>query len=286
MELRQNWHKFQRLLGPLPPKKPGMVVLHSNNRILSAALSLNSSGQSNSGFSDQGRSLEPMDSAWEILAHKYNCSGATFLDSEVLSESIAQVASVRPTAPATDHFYAQLVKLREMISLEKGEKSKLAQHFGDRPHEQFWPRKNFLLSLFRSFFGELFPERKLLLFSVVSDSNTIDSVLLEFQGAELKGFCDPDFSGLDWKGTDLFLPESAARFVAWCESHYMLPAYSMFLSKRVWEECRQVQMISGDRVAWKTLVKYKTARDVEKEVLLEPEPWPVKALLRWQSMRA
>jgi hypothetical protein len=90
-----------------------MVVLHSNSRILSAALSLNSSGQSNSGFSDQGRSLEPMESAWEVLAHKYNCSGATFLDSEALSESIAQVASVRPTAPATDHFYAQLVKLRE-----------------------------------------------------------------------------------------------------------------------------------------------------------------------------
>jgi hypothetical protein len=140
--------------------------------------------------------------------------------------------------------------------------------------------------LFRSFFGELFPERKLLLFSVVSDANTIDSVLLEFQGAELKGFCDPDFSGLDWRGTDLFLPESAARFVAWCESHYMLPAYSIFLSKRVWEECRQAQMTAGERAAWKTLLKYKTARDVEKEVLLEPEPWPVKALLRWQSMRA
>lgn len=286
MELRQNWHKFQRLLGPLPPKKPGMVVLHSNNRIQAAALSLNSSGQSNSGFSDKGKSLDPMESAWEVLSHKYNCGGATFLESNALSEAIAQVASVRPTAPATDHFYAQIVKLREMIGVEKGDRSKLAQHFGDRPFEQYWPRKNFLLSLFQSFFGELFPERKLLLFTVVNDANSIDSILLEFQGDELKGFCDPDFSGLDWKGMDLFLPETAQRFVAWCESHHILPAYSIFLTRRVWEDCRQAQMTQGERAAWKVLLKAKHARDVEKEVLFEPEPWPVKALVRWQSMRA
>jgi hypothetical protein len=286
MELRQNWHKFQRILGPLPPKKPGMVVLHSNNRILSAALSLHSSGQSNSGFADQGRTLDPIEGAWEVLSHKYNCSGATFLESEALMEAVAQVASVRPTAPATDHFHAQLVKLREMIGVEKGEKTKLAQHFGDRPFEQYWPRKNFLLSIFRSFFGELFPERKLLLLAVVSDSNQLESILLEFHGSELKGFCEPDFSGLDWKGLDLFLPETAARFVSWCESHYMLPAYTLFLTKRVWEDCRQTQMTSGERSAWKSLMKFRSARDVEKEVLFEPEPWPLKALLRWLALRA
>jgi len=285
MEVRQNWHKFQRVLGHLPPKKSGLVVLHSHNRILAGALGFSAGSPSSSGFSDVGRQIDQVDSAWEVLAHKYNSTGATFIENEELMAALAQVAAVRPSAPATDHFHAQLVRLREMLGVEKGEKSKLAVHVGDRPVDQFWPRKNFLLSLFRSFFGELFPERKLVLLGVVNDSQSMDCLLLEFQGSELKGFCEPDFSGIDWKGTDLFLPESAARFVSWCESHHMLPAYSIFLTRRVWEECREAQMLHGEKSAWKALQKFRSQRDVEKEVLFEPEPWPVKALLRWHSMR-
>jgi hypothetical protein len=286
MEVRQNWHKFQRLLGPLPPKKSGLVVLHSHNRILAGALGLAAGSPSQSGFSDQGKQTDQLDTTWEVFSHKYNAAGATFLDNEELMNALSQVAAVRPTAPATDHFYAQLTRLREMIGVEKkAEPNSLATHVGERPVEQFWPRQNFLLTLFRSFFGELFPERKLLLLGVVNGARSLDTLLLEFQGPELKGFCEPDFSGMDWQGQDLFLPETAGRFVAWCESHYMLPAYSLFVSRRIWEECREAQMIHGEKAAWKLLQKTRSQRDVEKELLFEPEPWPVKALLRWHSMR-
>jgi hypothetical protein len=285
MELRQNWHKLQRILGPLPPKKPGMVVLHSHNRVLAGALGHSAQSPSNSGFTDVGRQIDPMDTTWELFSHKYASAGATFLDNEELMGALAQVAAVRPSAPATDHFHAQLTKLRELMGVDKGEKSKLALHVGERPVEHFWPRKNFMLSLFKSFFGELFPERKLLLLGVVNDAQNMDALLLEFQGAELKGFCEPDFSGIDWKGKDLFLPETAARFVAWAEQYHMLPAYSLILTKRVWEECRDVQTNQGEKAAWKHLLKIRRARDVEKEVLFEPQPWPMKALLHWHSLR-
>jgi hypothetical protein len=120
---------------------------------------------------------------------------------------------------------------------------------------------------------------------VVNDAHSMDALLLEFQGAELKGFCEPDFSGIDWKGMDLFLPETAARFVGWCESHHMLPTYSLLLTRRVWEECRGAQMMQGEKAAWRQLQKFHSQRDVEKEVLFEPSPWPMKALLRWHAMR-
>ena len=285
MELRQNWHKLQRILGPLPAKKPGMVVLHSHNRVLAGALGYSAQSPSNSGFTDVGRQVEPIENAWEVFSHKYNSSGATFIDNEELLTALAQVAAVRPTAPATEHFHAQLTRLRELMGVEKGEKSRLATHVGERPVESFWPRKNFMLALFKSFFGELFPERKLLLLGVVNDAHSMDALLLEFQGAELKGFCEPDFSGIDWKGKDLFLPETVSRFVAWVENHHMLPSYALIITKRVWEECREIQISQGEKAAWKHLLKVRGQRDVEKEVMLEPEPWPMKALVRWHALR-
>src|SRR5690606_26355771 len=136
MEVRQNWHKFQRILGSLPPKKPGLVVLHAHNRVLAGALGFSASSPSNSGFSDVGRQVDQVDSTWEVLSHKYNASGATFIESEELMAALSQVASVRPSSPATDHFYAQLVRLREMIGVDKNEKSKLAVHVGEKPVEQ------------------------------------------------------------------------------------------------------------------------------------------------------
>ncbi|RZA06777.1 MAG: hypothetical protein EOP11_09435 [Proteobacteria bacterium] len=176
MELRQNWHKLQRILGPLPAKKPGMLVLHSHNRVLAGTLGHSAQSPSNSGFTDVGREIDPIDTTWELFAHKYNSVGATFIDNEELMGALSQVAAVRPTAPATDHFHAQLTKLRELMGVDKGEKSKLATHMGERPVEHFWPRRNFMLSLFKSFFGELFPERKLLLLAVVNDAQSIDAL--------------------------------------------------------------------------------------------------------------
>ena len=285
MELRQNWHKFQRILGPLPPRKSGVAVLHSHRRVIAGALGLSAGSPSSSGFVDLGMPVEDADGAWEVLQHKYNVSGATFVDHEQLMQALVQVAAVRSSSPATDHFHAQIVRLRELLGVEKGEKSTLATHYGDRPVESFWPRKNFLLSIFRSFLGELFPERKLLLLGVVDGPAKMDALLLEFQGHELKGFCEPDFSSVDWQGADLFLPETAARFVSWCESYYMLPAYSIFLTRRVWEDCRELQMLHGEKQAWRFLQKTLSARDVEKEILFEPRPWPLKALVRWHGMR-
>ncbi|HEY8278387.1 MAG TPA: hypothetical protein VIH99_02105 [Bdellovibrionota bacterium] len=285
MELRQNWHKFQRILGPLPPKKSGLVLLLSHNRVVAGAVGFAAGALSRSGFRDLGRQVDDMTGAWDDLSAKYQCAGASFIDQRELLNALSQVAAVRASAPATDHFHAQVARLRELLGVERGEKSRLATHLGERPVEHFWPRKNFLLGLYRSFFGELFPERKLLLVGVVNSPDSFDSLLLEFQGAEVKGFSEPDFSGIDWKGLDLFLPETAARFVAWCENHYVLPAYSIFLSRRVWDEVRTAQMSHGEKAAWRLLQKIRSQRDVEKEVLFEPEPWPMKALLRWHGMR-
>lgn len=262
-----------------------MAVLHSHKRVVAGALGLSAGSPSSAGFLDTGLAMEDPDGAWEVLAHKYNVSGATFIEHEQLLQALVQVAAVRSTSPATDHFHAQIMRLRELIGVDKGEKSSLAVHFGDRPVENFWPRKNFLLSIFRSFLGELFPERKLLLLNVVDGPEQMDSLLLEFHGHELKGFCEPDFSSVDWKGADLFLPETAARFVSWCENYYMLPAYSIFLTRRVWEDCRELQMMHGEKQAWKFLQKTLSQRDVEKEILFEPRPWPLKALIRWHGMR-
>jgi hypothetical protein len=285
MELRQNWHKFQRILGPLPAKKSGMVLLLSHNRVVAGAMSLAASAVSRGGFRENGRQIDDVTGAWDDLSAKYDATGATFIDQGELLSVLSQVASVRATSPATDHYHAQLGRIRELLGVEKGEKSKLAQHMGERPTEQFWPRKNFLLGVFRSFFGELFPERKLLLVGVVNGPESFDALLLEMHGAEVKGFSEPDFSGIDWKGLDLFLPENAARFVAWCENHYVLPTYSVLLSKRLWDELRGIQMTQGEKAAWRHLQKTRSQRDVEKEVQFEPEPWPMKALVRWHSMR-
>jgi hypothetical protein len=278
MELRQNWHKFQRILGPLPPKKSGMLLLLSHNRVVAGAMSLAASAVSRGGFRENGRQIDDVTGAWDDLS-------ATFIDQGELLSVLSQVAAVRATSPATDHYHAQLGRIRELLGVEKGEKSKLAQHMGERPTEQFWPRKNFLLGVFRSFFGELFPERKLLLVGVVNGPESFDALLLEMHGAEVKGFSEPDFSGIDWKGLDLFLPENAARFVAWCENNYVLPTYSVLLSKRLWDELRGIQMTQGEKAAWRHLQKTRSQRDVEKEVQFEPEPWPMKALVRWHSMR-
>jgi hypothetical protein len=285
MELRQNWHKFQRILGPLPPKKSGLVLLLSHNRVVSGVLGLAGAARARGGFREVGRQIDDITGAWDDLSAKYDCTGSTLIQQNELIAALSQVAAVRASSPATEHFHAQLGRLRELLGVERGEKSQVATHFGERPVEQFWPRKNFLLGLFRSFFGELFPERKLLLVGVVNSPDHFDALLLELHGAEVKGFSEPDFSGIDWKGLDLFLPETAARFVAWCENHYVLPTYSIFLTKRVWDEARSAQMANGDRAAWRLLQKTRSQRDVEKEIQFEPEPWPIKALLRWHSMR-
>lgn len=284
MELRQNWHKFQRLLGHLPPRKTGLVLLHSNQKILAGAVGAPADQVNRAGFEDAGFPSEHVESAWESLSHKYGASGATFIEREALIEALAQAAAVRQGGSATENFHAQLAALRRLIDSEKN--GKLAIHLGDKPVEAFWPREHFLLGFFRSFFSELLPERKLLLLVVVKGPGEIEALLLEFQGRELKGFCDPDFSGLDWKGSDLFLPETAERFVLWCENHYLTPTYSLVLTERVWQECRDYQGTQGERQAWRHLLKVRGQRDVEKEVLFSPEPWPIKAMLRWNSFRA
>jgi hypothetical protein len=285
MELRQNWHKFRRTLGCLPPKKSGLVVLHSHQRALAGIQGQVHGQQSNEFFQDTGMALEPFEGSHEVLAHKYNAGSVMFVDSDELLSQLGQVAQVRPGAPATDHFYSQVNMLRERFLEKSVDRQKLAHSFGDRNHDSFWPRSHFFMNWYRSFFGELFPERKLLLLMVVDSSVQFDSILLDFQGAELKGFCEPDFSSVDWRGQDLYLPSTAGRFVAWCESHHLLPTYSLVISRRVWNECRDIQQNQGERAAWRSLQKFKSERDVEREVLFEPDPWPVKALLRWHSFR-
>ncbi|MGZ3655502.1 MAG: hypothetical protein ACXVCS_08090, partial [Bdellovibrionota bacterium] len=99
MELRQNWHEFQRILGPLPPKKSGMVLLLSHNRVVAGALGLAVSAVSRNGFREIGRQIDDVTGAWDDLSAKYDAGGATFIDQGELIAALSQVAAVRATAP-------------------------------------------------------------------------------------------------------------------------------------------------------------------------------------------
>ncbi len=55
---------------------------------------------------------------------------------------------------------------------------------------------------------------------------------------------------------------------------------------RVIKTARNIKDINdGAKKAWSYFTQQSTQRDSEKELLIEPMPWPITAALRWHSMR-
>lgn len=286
MEQRRNWRKFRELAGHLPAKKPGMAIVCTEKKVLCGALS----GVGNPvlpHFRDEGVPIEHVENTAEQLSHKYASGCVSFINRDELLQLLGQISSPGGSiSKLPESYYTQLERIREALKISKGEKSKLAVHLGDRPVEQFWPQEVFLFSLFDTMFSELLPERKILLLGVQKAGNELDAVALEFSGTELKNFSVPDWSGLDRQGApaDFFHRPTVERMVLWCENHFMLPTYAIFVQERVWEECRDLQRKQGNKAAWKHFMKAKSQRDADTTVLMEPEPWPIKAALHWQSL--
>lgn len=286
-EHRQNWRKFQKILGYVPAKAQGLLVVGAGKKLLAGAVTSSCQDLPHKDFSHQGFEAEHVENAWEILTHEYHAAGMTYIDRDELFTELASIAAIKSGKSSTDIFYDQVKMLRESLKLERGEKTKLASHFGDKPVGNFWPRENFFLGYFQSMFSDLLPERKILLLGIVEEDNSLSSIALEYQSSQLKRFIEPDWNNLEIeKDTDFFQQEMMARFVLWCENHYVLPTYGVFVTRKIWLECMEMQLKQGDRAAWKHLLQTKRRKDVEMEVLVEPEPWPMKAVLHWNSMKS
>ncbi|NUM88899.1 MAG: hypothetical protein HUU37_06830 [Bdellovibrionales bacterium] len=282
MEARRSWHKFRKLAGSAAPRKRGLIAVVDERRVFAGAVARESNGAPD--YQDEIFPFDDLESAWEQLSHKYGAVSGTFVDRKELAGVLSQVGAPKPGKPAWDCYQTQLMELRAALRVDTGEKTRLAQHLGDKPVSQIWPRDCFLLSVFDSFVTELLPERKLLLLGVVDGPGQIDAMLLEFHGKALRNFTEPDWAGFDWQIQDAFRPETAARFVLWCENRYLLPTYAFFVTRKTWEECRALQREKGEGAAWKHLMKAKGLRDAEPEVRVEPEPWPLRAALHWNSV--
>ncbi len=281
-EQRQNWRRFNKVLGFLPSKKPSLILLSGDKQIFAGTISGAQKNRSEH-FHDVGMCFDHVENAFEQLAHKYNVTASTVIDRSELMQTLAQVAG----SQVTESYHGQLEMIRRALGIENGERTKLATHLGDRPVQDFWPKENFLLRIFQAMFVELLPERKILLLAIVKSETERDLLALEFIGAELHTCYVPDTSNLEWyrEAIDLFHRDTISRLVLWSENHYMLPTYAFVMSARAWTECCEEQEKSGERGAWKSFQKIKNARDSEREILVEPEPWPLKACLRWNGMR-
>lgn len=280
LEARQNWHKFRKLIGNVPPAKNGVIVLHSGNSVLAGSIA-SANPKTSKHFEDQGMAMEHPDSAWELLAHKYQASSVSFIEREALLGMLAELQRTKMPYPR------QLDELRQQILTPSAPRSRLVQHFGERPTEQAWPRKHFFLQFFRPLFAELLPERKILLLVVqYPDPRRLETIAIEFAGKEIRNFIEPDWTGLELDGLDIFHRDSAKRMVLWCENHYLLPTFGSFVTEHVWEEALSLYMRQGARSTWRYLNRQRSQREQDKDFLLEPEPWPLKACMQWLGFRA
>lgn len=285
MERKQNWNKFRALVGGVAPKRQGLLLLGHEQKVLAGANIVSSTNKENTNakyFVDQGIAYSDGESLWSDLESKYSADGATLLERNELLRCLGEVSSAMANKGLPESYFSQLKTLRAQFGVESGQNNSCAQHFGDKPVAHFWPDQHFLLQIFRPLFAELLPERKLLLLGVVKGTE-LQSIVLEFVGAELRTFAEPDFSSLDWQGQDLFHRNTLERFVNYMESRYVLPTYAFFLSSSVWEECQALQRREGGRSAWKHLLRHRRQRENDPEICIHPESWPLKAALQWQG---
>ena len=287
MEQRRNWRKFQEMAGFLPAKKSVTLVVSNEKNVLAGVVGASLDFPRGKIFQDIGKNIDHVDGTAEYLSHKYGTSSVCFLQREELLQQLGQISQAKGGHSGREMYYDQIMQLREAMHVQKGEKNKLAVHWGDKPTENFWPREFFCLELFDTMFSELLPEKKILLLGIVEEDGSLESLALEFLGTKLQAYSCPDWSNLDWQGAkpDYFHRPTLERFILWCENHYMLPTYAFFMTRRMWVELREIQTKDGSKAAWRHFQKSKGLRDVEPEAIMEPEPWPIKAALQWHSLR-
>lgn len=278
-EARQNWHKYKHILRSIAPTERMTLALYSGNQIIAGA-NTKKDPKDPKYFSDMGMAMDHPENAWEVLAHKYNSRSVSFAEREALLSSLGELQKQKIP------FTRQIEELKRQLLYPQGSKAKSFLNFGEKNNLQCLPRRHFILKFFDPFFSDLLPERKVLLLVIQkSDPKRLETIALEFCGKELKNFCEPDWTGMDLINLDIFHRESAERMVLWCENHFLLPCFGLFVTSHVWEEAINISRRQGNRGAWKYLAKQYGQRDSDKEFLLEPEPWPLKAGLHWLAFK-
>ena len=286
MELESNWHKFNRFFSAVPARKRGVLALAHQERIIHAAIS----GAKDPGprtFNDSGMPIQDLDSAYAALQDRYRIRNLAVVDRDDLLKILLDMPLTNSDVPSERLYHAQIALLRAQLGIEGGRGALDSR--GDRPLVHFYPRFNFLLQAFRLWFSDLLPERRLLFVGICDEDKVgFEALALEYSGRRIVRVIDPDFGNFDWRTltAGFVRKDGAERFVAWCESKYMLPTYSVFLTRVVWEECQSLHAKEGARAAWKFLLRSMRGGDLGREVCVEPYAWPIRAAIHWGALRA
>lgn len=280
-----SYYKLKALLPEAQPQSRGALVLSFHDKVIAGALSNPSIADSKTSieFRDQGFPVDDLKQAFEIFTERYHCNALAAISRQNLLKTLDNF--VQQQGIDGESYSAQLIRLRRELGLSAEGRSSSVQSVPVRSLAKFFPSGNFLLQLFTGWFAELLPEQKLLLLGIVDENNTdFQSVLLKFTGSECVAAYEPDYAGFDWKElvTNFFDPISANRFVAWSEHQFNLPTYTLFVTKKLWQNSCKTQSEKGARAAWKILTQSKEAR---KQVLFEPQPWPISVLLHWHRLK-
>lgn len=284
---KQNWYKYRSLFPDCSSKEKGLFTISFHDKIIHGSVS-RPYGATPENFQEIEMPIEDVGSAFETLTNRYNARSLTVLRRDDLLKTVMELMPP-PGEPSTVPSYGkQLSDVRAALSLEKRDKNAKYEFRGDVPNEHCLPRPHFFTNIYSSMISDLLPEDKLLFLGIVDeDKKQFSSILLEFSGRELVSFADPDFSNFDWRSLVQTFPnrEAAERFVTWCESRYQVPAYTVFVTAKVWREATVYQQKFGYRAAWKHLLKARSGSDLDRELLIEPEPWPMRAIFHWHAMR-
>ncbi len=285
---KQNWYKYKRIFPSCNPRETGVFALSFHDKIIHGCIS-NPYGAELEVFSERDTPIEDINSAYEAFSQRYNARNLTVIRRDDLLKTVMDLMPP-PGEPDKSPSYAKhLQDIRKSLSLDKQDKNAHYEFRGDIQNEHCLSKPHFFTNIFNSIIADLLPEQKLLYLGIIDeDKQSLESIILEFEGRELISFSDPDFAHFDWRSlTQTFPnPEAAAHFVMWAENRYQLPTYSIFVSARVWREATVYQQKSGYRAAWKYLMQARSTSDLNREFLIEPEPWPFRAVLYWHGSAA
>jgi hypothetical protein len=276
---KQNWYKFKKMLPSHHARRQGVVLVTHEQKILAGAISHKQGAETKSYFEDFNAPILDIEESAEFYSHKYQADTVSVISRDDLMTFLPSVTVIkRQRSPS---YQQQLEELKNLL-VAKG------IHKGDRHAPNMLPRNHFFLDIFDTMFAELLPERKLVLLCIVEENRDLMTLAMEFEGRQLKKYSDPDWSNLDWtqKGMDVFHIDTAQRLTLWAENNYMLPCYSVFVSRRLWNECADLQKTSSNKAAWKLFLQQLHQREAERELLVTPMDWSMKANLRWHGMGA
>lgn len=287
MDMQNQWHRFRAMFPQAPARKAGIFGLVFEDKIIHGAVSrvANYPGK---GFADDGVPVQDPASALERLNQKYLTKAMTLLDRGELLKVLLEMPLIKSDVPSDQLYYRQLEQIRAAMGLDGHRRSLRVDHWGMKPMADFFPRNHFLFMLLRNWIVDLLPERRLVLVGILDeDKRELEALVLEMNGQAIERVIDPDWSGFDWRSElkGFVRSQEAARFVQWCESKYMLPSYATFFTREAWDEAVKLDAEQGGRAAWRHLWKARRGGELGKQVLFEPEPWPLKAAWAWLALR-